>query len=85
MQLFFKKNYQHVRNAVLAVYAKPGPVCGQKRENERAITGRKITLTCPFQIVAVSRPCIRFITFRYRFEALTKWRLTFVVSRSKLL
>ena len=36
-------------------------------------------------MVAVSRPCIKFFSFRYRFKALTEWRLIFVVSRSKLL
>ena len=38
-----------------------------------------------FQIVAVSRPCIRLFSFRYRFKALTEWSLISVVSRSKLL
>ena len=37
-----------------------------------------------FQIVAGSRPCVRFFSFRYRFKALTEWSLIFVVSRLKL-
>ena len=37
--------------------------------------------TINFQIVAVSRPCIRFFSFRYCFKALTECSLVFVVSR----
>ena len=43
--------HQYVRNAVLDVCAKSVPVCmGQKWGNERAITERKIILTCPFPL-----------------------------------
>ena len=41
--------------------------------------------TIHFQIVAVSRPCIRFFSFRYCFKGLSECSLAFVVSRSKLL
>ena len=52
MYLFFKKYYLYVRNAVLAVCAKPVPVSA-KEGNERAVTGRKVILTCHFDDVCL--------------------------------
>ena len=51
MYLFKTKYYQHVKNSVLNVCSKHVPVWGKGGgggRNGRAITGRKIILTCPF-------------------------------------
>ena len=32
-----------------------------------------------YSLVAVSRPCIRFFSFRYRFQAVTEWSLILTV------
>ena len=47
MHIFKKIYYKHVKNAVLAVCAKPVPVWGKRREMRGLLRG-EIILTCPF-------------------------------------
>ena len=57
MHIFPKKYHQHVRNAVLAVCAKPVPVWGKIRE-----MGGKIILTCPLSNSTEKMPILNNVS-----------------------